>query len=98
MPKYMIERTYTVDQEQVPTVAQRSRQLAFDKYPGIVWEHSHVIVDDEGRPRSYCVYEAPDRETVENHARELGDHVVDRIYEIAGDVTPADFPLSGDRA
>jgi hypothetical protein len=28
------------------------------------------------------------------HAAQLGDHTVVNIYEIAGDVTPDDFPLT----
>jgi len=39
--------------------------------------------------RAYTVDEAAVRE----HAERLGDHSVVRIYEIAGDVTPDDFPL-----
>jgi hypothetical protein len=34
-----------------------------------VWEHSHVVVDDDGMAGTYCVYEAPDEETVREHAK-----------------------------
>jgi hypothetical protein len=44
--------------------------------------------------RTYCIYEAPSIEIVEGHAEALGMHTVDGIYEIAGDVTPDDFPLT----
>lgn len=90
----MIERTYTVDMEQLPTVAQRSRQLAHDEFPEIVWEHSHVVVDSAGTVKSFCVYGAPSEEIVREHAKTLGEHFVEAVYEIAGDVTPADFPLA----
>ncbi len=33
---------------------------------------------------------------VRRHAEQLGDHSVAAIYEIAGDVTPDDFPLEDD--
>ena len=33
---------------------------------------------------------------VREHASRLGDHVVTTIYEIAGDVSPDDFPLTED--
>ena len=33
---------------------------------------------------------------VREHASLLGDHFVEEIYEIAGDVSPADFPLIDD--
>jgi hypothetical protein len=96
MPRYLIERTYTVDFETVPTVATRSKALGHHRYPEIVWEHSHVIVEPDGTPKSFCVYAAPTEEMVREHAQRLGDHTIERIYEIAGDVTPADFPLEDD--
>jgi len=42
------------------------------------------------------VYEAPTEEMVREHARQLGDHNVATIYEIAGGVAPGDFPLTED--
>ena len=94
MPRYVIERTYDVDEDELPNVATRSKKIALEQFPGvIVWEHSHVVVDEDGTLKSFCVYEAPDVETVRKHAAVLGNHVVDHIYEIGGDVTPADFPL-----
>ena len=36
----------------------------------------------------------PSEEVVRQHASSLGQHTVDGIYEIAGDVTPDDFPLT----
>jgi Protein of unknown function (DUF4242) len=59
---------------------------------GIIWEHSHVVIDEDGNVKTFCVYEAPDEETVRKHSAQLGEHALDRIYEIGGDVTPADFP------
>ena len=90
----MIVRTFTVDPEEMPVVGRRSRRLVEDQFPEIVWEHSHVTVDDEGVVRTYCVYGAPTKEMVEEHSALLGEHTIDTIHEIAGDVTPADFPAS----
>lgn len=78
----------------MPTVGRRSRQVAEEQFPDIVWEHSHVVVDDAGVVKSYCVYDAPSEDVVRSHAALLGDHDIEAIYEIAGDVTPADFPLT----
>jgi hypothetical protein len=94
MPRYIIERTYTVEMDQVPVVATRSKKIGVEQYPQIVWEHSHVVMDEDGTPKSFCVYDAPNEEMVREHAGRFGDHSVERIYEIAGDVTPDDFPLS----
>ena len=93
MPRYVIERTYDVDENELPNVATRSKRIAQESFPTIVWEHSHVVADEDGTLKSFCVYEAPDVETVRRHAELLGNHVVEHVYEIGGDVTPADFPL-----
>jgi len=76
----------------MPEIGRRSRKVIEDKYPQIVWEHSHVVVDDQGNVKTYCVYDAPDEEAVAEHAADLGRHSLEGVYEIAGDVTPADFP------
>jgi hypothetical protein len=76
----------------MPTVGRRSRVLTEEEFPEITWEHSHVVVDDAGKVRTFCVYKAPDEQTVLAHAAALGQHNVDELQEIAGDVTPADFP------
>ena len=94
MPRFLIERTYTVDMDGLPEVATRSKAIGHHHYPEIVWEHSHVVVGSDGTPKSFCIYEAPDEEMVREHAERLGDHVVTTIYEVAGDVAPADFPLT----
>jgi len=96
MPRYLVERTYTVDLDTLPVVATRSKAIGHHRFPEIVWEHSHVVLDSDGTPKSFCVYEAPSEEMVRQHAERLGDHTVELIYEIAGDVTPADFPLTED--
>jgi hypothetical protein len=94
MPRYVIERTYDVTEDEMPVVATRSKRIAQEQFPGvIVWEHSHVVVDADGTLKSFCVYDAPDEATVRKHAELLGNHVVDHVYEIGGDVSPDDFPL-----
>jgi Protein of unknown function (DUF4242) len=96
MPRYVVERIYTVDLDTLPDVATRSKALRHYHYPEIVWEHSHVVVDSDGSPRSFCIYAAPSEEMVLEHAKRLGDHSIANIYEIAGDVSPDDFPLTAD--
>ncbi len=93
MPKYLIERTYDVQEEEMRDVGRRSKRIATEQFPEIVWEHSHVVVDADGTLKSFCVYVAPDESMVRRHAALLGNHVIDHLYEIGGDVTPDDFPL-----
>ena len=92
MTKFLIERTFSVGQDQMGDIGKRSRQLTEDEFSDITWHHSHVVVDGDGNVRTYCVYEAPDEETIRDHAKDLGDHRIEEVHEIAGDVTPADFP------
>jgi hypothetical protein len=94
MPRYVIERTFDVDEDEMFELNQRSRKIAMDQFPDIVWEYSHVVVDDEGTLKSFCVYSATNEEMVRQHAEILGNHVVDHVYEIGGTVTPEDFPLT----
>jgi len=76
----------------MPLVGRRSRALVEEEFPEITWEHSHVVVDDDGVVHTYCVYSAPTEEIVRQHSRKLGQHTIDGLWEIAGDVTPTDFP------
>ena len=93
MPRYLVIRRFDVSEDQMPEVGSRSRKVIEDSYPKIVWEHSHVVVDQDGTVLTYCVYDAPDKEMVRDHAGDLGQHTIDDIHEIAGDVTPHDFPV-----
>jgi ligand-binding SRPBCC domain-containing protein len=92
MPRYLIIRVFAVGSDQMPEVGRRSRSVIEGEFPEITWEHSHVVVDDDGTVRTYCVYDAPSEDIVRQHATKLGEHRIDGLFEIAGDVTPADFP------
>jgi len=92
LPRYLIERQFMVGQEQMNALGRRSRDLATERFPSITWDHSHVLIDDDGRVITFCVYDAPDEDVIRRHAQELGDHEVLRVAEIVGDVTPNDFP------
>ena len=94
MPRYLVVRSFQVGEDQMPEVGRRSRLLTENEFPEITWEHSHVVVDDEGLVQTFCVYDAPSEELVREHSTRLGRHVIAELHEIAGDVTPADFPLT----
>jgi hypothetical protein len=44
----MIVRSFDVGESQMPAVGRRSREIVEDELPEITWEHSHVVVDDNG--------------------------------------------------
>ncbi len=93
MPRYIVSRSFDVFEPEMPVVGRRSRELVENEFPEVIWEHSHVAVDDDtGKVRTYCVYTAPSEDVVRDHSIRLGQHQIDWIDEIVGDVTPADFP------
>lgn len=93
MPRYLIERTFSVTEGEMPRIGSRSRTLITNEFTNIVWEHSHVVVDGDGNVKTYCVYSAPDENAIREHSAALGEHELNTVFEIAGDVTPEDFPL-----
>ena len=96
MPRYLIVRKFSVTEAEMPRIGKKSKQVG-QGMQGIVWEHSHVIVDESGMAGTYCVYEGPDEQAIIEHAKQLGEHEY-WIQEIVGDVTPDDFPLDGETA
>lgn len=92
MPRYLIVRSFDVGAAEMTAVGRRSREIVENELPEITWEHSHIVVGDSGKVRSFCVYTAPSEEVVRQHAARLGQHQIDSLDEIAGDVTPSDFP------
>src|SRR3954451_22871468 len=94
MTMFLVERTFSVGQDQMAEIGKRSRQLTENEFQEITWHHSHVVVDGDANVKTYCIYEAPDEDVVRRHAEMLGWHRVEGIYEIAEDVTPDDFPVS----
>lgn len=94
MARYLVVRKFAVEEEEIPRLSRVFRERV-GAFPDAVWEHSHVTVDDDGLVRTYCVYQASDEDAVRRHASVLGEHQIEAVYEIAGDVTPADFPPTG---
>jgi hypothetical protein len=92
VPRYLVVRTFDLDEEAMPEVGRRSQEIADQEFPEMTWEHTHVVIDEDSTVRQFCVYRAPDEETIRAHGKRVGSHRIDDIWEIAGDVTPADFP------
>jgi len=68
MPQFVIERDIpgagSLSEAQIREVSLRSLQSLKDIGPQIQWLHSYVTED-----KVYCVYFAPDDDTVREHAR-----------------------------
>jgi hypothetical protein len=71
MPEFVIEREMpgagTLTEAEIAEVSVRSLQLMTELGSQIQWVHSYVTDD-----RIYCVYLAPDAESIREHARRLG--------------------------
>ncbi len=94
MPRYLIERTWDdMEEEEMASKGRLSKHIltADEKFSAITWEHSHVVIDEDGQLKSFCVYSSPNTELIREHAELLGDHKIGGIYEIGGDISPADF-------
>lgn len=92
MPRYVIERAFDpMDDELEQQLGALSKKIIEERYPQIRWEHSHVVADAEGNVKSFCIYEAPNEEMIRAHAKDLGYHIVEHIYEIGADVNPRDI-------
>ena len=68
MPQFVIEREIpgagSLSDVQIQEVSLRSLEALKDIGPQIQWLHSYVTED-----KVYCVYLAPDEETIREHAR-----------------------------
>ena len=87
MPRYVIERELgDITDAELQEAAERSMRVRTEEFPEIDWEHSHVVRTSAGL-MSYCVYGAPDDETIRAHAAAVGIPA-DRIHPIHTDIVP----------
>jgi Protein of unknown function (DUF4242) len=94
MPRYLIERAWDpMDDEERAATGPRSKRILSEneQFEPVAWEHSHVVMDEDGTLKSYCIYSSPDTELIREHADMLGQHTIKSIYEIGGDISPDDF-------
>lgn len=69
MPKYVIEREMPgvgkASPAELQAASQRSRDALTKLGSQVQWVHSYLVDD-----KAYCVYIAPDEETLREHARQ----------------------------
>ena len=86
MPKYVIEREIPgagkLTAEQLHGIAQKSCGVLRSMGPQIQWLHSYVTDD-----KIYCVYIAPNEESVRKHA-EQGGFPANRVSQIRRMIDP----------
>jgi hypothetical protein len=87
MPKYVIEREIAglgdMTGEDLAAASKKSNQVLAELGPEIVWLTSYVT--DE---KMYCVYVAPDKDIIEEHAR-CGGFPANRISVVSAVIDPS---------
>ena len=89
MPQFVIERAIpgagTLSETQIREIALRSMQVLKEMGPQIQWLHSYVTED-----KVYCVYLAPDEDSIREHARRVGIPA-DRVAAVRRLIDPANL-------
>jgi hypothetical protein len=86
MPKFVIEREIPgagdLSPEQLQGISQKSCGVLRELGPQIQWVQSYVTDD-----KVYCVYIAPDEETVRRHAQQ-GGFPANRVSQVRSVIDP----------
>jgi hypothetical protein len=89
MPQFVIEREIagagSLTEDQIREVSLQSLGTLKEMGPRIQWLHSYVTED-----KVYCVYLAPDEETIREHARRSGIRA-DRVSAVRRLIDPKAF-------
>jgi Protein of unknown function (DUF4242) len=88
LPKFVIEREIAavgkLPRQELQAISQKSCSVLRAMGPQIQWGHSYVTDD-----KIYCIYNAPDEETVKMHAQKGGfpANVVARVRSVIDPTT-----------
>ena len=86
MPKFLIEREIPgagkLSPEELQGISQKSCGVLRNMGPQIQWQQSYVTGD-----KIYCIYIAPDEESVREHARQ-GGFPANRVSRIESIIDP----------
>jgi hypothetical protein len=89
MPQYVIERDVpgagSLSEPQIQDLSMRSLQVLKELGPQIQWLHSYVTED-----KVYCVYLAPDEDSIREHARRVGIPA-DRVAAVRRLIDPSNL-------
>jgi hypothetical protein len=86
MPKYVVEREIPnagkLSSDELRAISQKSCSVLRNLGPQIQWVQSYVTDN-----KIYCVYIAPDRKLIEEHARQ-GGFPADSISQVKAIIDP----------
>jgi len=87
MPKYVIERELpgagNLSGAELQAISQKSNKVLAELGPEIRWLQSYVTDD-----KIYCVYVAPDKDIIEEHAR-CGGFPANSISQVSTVIDPS---------
>jgi hypothetical protein len=87
MPKYVIERELPgagdLSASELQAISEKSNKVLGELGPEIHWLTSYVTDD-----KIYCVYVAPDKDIIEEHAR-CGGFPANRITPVSAVIDPS---------
>jgi rRNA-processing protein FCF1 len=87
MPQFVIEREVvgagSLSEDQIRDLSIHSLEVLKEMGPQIQWLHSYVTED-----KVYCVYLAPDENSIREHARRVGIPA-DRVSAVRRLIDPA---------
>ncbi len=87
MAQFVIEREIpgagALSEDQIRKISLHSLQALDEMGPQIQWLHSYVTED-----KLYCIYMAPDEESIREHARRVGIPV-DRVAAVRRLIDPS---------
>jgi hypothetical protein len=93
MPKYVIERDIVgvgkLPRQELQAISQKSCSVLHSMGPKIQWVQSYVTDD-----KIYCVYVAPDEETVRAHAQK-GGFPANRVARVRTMIDPTTADAAG---
>ncbi len=86
MPQFIVERNIpgadTLTGQELADIAGKSNEVVADLGVPYTWVTSYVAGD-----KIYCVHEAPDADTIREHARR-GGFPADSVVEVAATIGP----------
>jgi len=86
MPRYVIEREIPgagkLSQEELHSISQKSCAVLQEMGPQVQWVNSYVTDD-----KIYCIYIAPDEESVRKHA-EMGGFPANSVAQVRSVIDP----------
>ena len=87
MPRYIIERTLPkLSSEELQEIGKKVVEVA-EQMPGVKWIKSSI---SESEGKSYCEFEAPNSEVLQEHSNQVG-LPVDKITAVEVEVDPSMF-------